>query len=67
MTDIVYIDPYPGIAMTHILQGGSNNPVLRIFSGAIGRAFHKLYTPIVAYKDEINALTKDKADKNKAK
>ena len=64
MTDIVYIDPYPGIAMTHILQGGSNNPVLRIFSGAIGRAFHKLYTPIVAYKDETNALTKDTTDKN---
>lgn len=54
---IFYIDPYPGIAMHHILQGGSKNPTLILFSGAIGRAFHKLYSPIVAYKDELNALT----------
>lgn len=54
---IFYIDPYPGIAMGHILQGGSRNPTLTLFSGAIGRAFHKLYSPIVAYKDELNALT----------
>lgn len=57
ITKIYYIDPYPGIALDHILQGGSKNPVLILFSGAIGRAFHKLYTPIVAYKDELNALT----------
>lgn len=54
---IYYIDPYPGIAFDHILKGGSNNPELLLFSGAIGRAFHKLYSPIVAYKDELNALT----------
>ncbi|WP_206424545.1 MULTISPECIES: hypothetical protein [Delftia] len=53
---IYYIDPYPGIAVSHILQGGSNNPSLLLFSGAIGRAFHRLYTPIVAYKDELTAL-----------
>lgn len=54
---IFFIDPYPGIAISHILQGGSRNPTLTLFSGAIGRAFHKLYSPIVAYKDELNALT----------
>jgi deoxycytidylate deaminase len=53
---IYYIDPYPGIAVSHILRGGSNNPKMILFSGAIGRAFHRLYTPIVAYKDELNAL-----------
>lgn len=53
---IYYIDPYPGIAMSHILEGGANNPALMLFSGAIGRAFHRLYTPIVAYKDELKAL-----------
>lgn len=58
ITDVVYIDPYPGIALTHILQGGSKNPVLTLFSGAIGRAFHRLYSPIVAYKDELNALVR---------
>lgn len=57
ITEIFYIDPYPGIAVGHILQGGSKNPTLTLFSGAIGRAFHKLYSPIVAYKDELNALT----------
>ncbi|WP_208645314.1 hypothetical protein [Paraburkholderia aromaticivorans] len=54
---IYYIDPYPGIALDHILKGGSNNPELLLFSGAIGRAFHKLYSPIVPYKDELNAVT----------
>ncbi|WP_288739305.1 hypothetical protein [uncultured Rheinheimera sp.] len=56
ITDIVYIDPYPGIAVTHILQGGTRNPTLKLFSGAIGKAFHRLYSPIVPYKDELNAL-----------
>lgn len=53
---IYYIDPYPGIALEHILKGGSNNPELQLFSGAIGRAFHRLYSPIVPYKDELNAI-----------
>ena len=56
--NVVYIDPYPGIALTHILNGGTKNPTLSLFSGAIGRAFHRLYSPIVAYKDELNALIK---------
>lgn len=57
ITNIFYIDPYPGIAVDHILQGGSLNPNLLLFSGAIGRAFHKLYSPVVPYKDELNAIT----------
>lgn len=55
--EIYYIDPYPGIAVNHILRGGTKNPSLILFSGAIGRAFHKLYSPIMPYKDELNALT----------
>lgn len=39
-------------------MGGSHNPEMILFFGAIGRAFHRLYTPIVAYKDELNALVK---------
>jgi len=54
---IYYIDPYPGIALDHVLKGGTNNPELLLFSGAIGRAFHKIYSPIVPYKDELNAVT----------
>ncbi|MEH6459843.1 hypothetical protein [Chitinimonas sp. JJ19] len=57
ISEIYFIDPYPGIAVEHILQGGSKNPKLTLFSGAIGRAFHKLYSPIVPYKDELNALS----------
>jgi deoxycytidylate deaminase/dephospho-CoA kinase len=54
ITKIYYIDPYPGIAMSHIIKGGTNNPELILFHGAIGRAFHLLYTPIIPYKDELN-------------
>jgi len=54
--NIFYIDPYPGIAMRHILMGGLHNPKMVLFFGSIGRAFHRLYTPVVAYKDELNAL-----------
>ena len=53
---IYYIDPYPGIATKHILQGGSNNPQMHLFFGAIGKAFQRLYTPTLPYKDELNAL-----------
>lgn len=56
ITEIFYIDPYPGIAIKHILNGGTKPPKLTLFSGAIGKAFHRLYSPIVAYKDELNAL-----------
>ena len=56
MKNIYYVDPYPGIAITHVLEGGENNPSMILFSGAIGRAFHKLYSPIMPYKDELNAL-----------
>lgn len=55
---IYYVDPYPGIAISHILHGGSKNPELVLFSGAIGKAFHRLYMPITPYKDELSALTK---------
>lgn len=57
---IYYIDPYPGIAMTHILKSGvqrnpneNPNPELIMFEGAIGRTFHKLYEPIMPIKDEL--------------
>ncbi len=58
--EIVYIDPYPGIATTHILKSGKNeslNPTLKMFRGAVGSTFHKLYEPAISYKDELNILT----------
>lgn len=54
---IFYIDPYPGIATTHILNGGKNNPELILFTGAIGGAYFKLYNPLLSYKDEIKQAT----------
>jgi deoxycytidylate deaminase/dephospho-CoA kinase len=56
ISKIYYIDPYPGIAMKHVLLGGAKNPKLLLFYGAIGRAFHKLYNPILPYKDELSTL-----------
>src|SRR5690606_38647805 len=58
--EIYFIDPYPGIATRHTLMGGSRNPNLILFTGAIGRAFHNLYTPKLPYKDELSTLSKSK-------
>ncbi|AEW85958.1 dCMP deaminase [Flavobacterium columnare ATCC 49512] len=58
--NVYYIDPYPGIAGKHILKSGVNpddNPKVLMFQGAVGRAFHKLYEPFMAYKDELKILT----------
>ena len=56
--EIFYIDPYPGISETHILKAGSNIPTLSMFSGAIGRAYHQLYEPIMPIKDELKMILK---------
>lgn len=56
ISKIIYIDPYPGIAMDHILKSGNNQPELELFSGAIGRAYHQIYEPIMPYKDELKLL-----------
>ena len=62
---IVYIDPYPGIAKENILQSGKHPPKIELFTGAIGTAFHKLYTQIIPYKDEINSLLINLKKENK--
>lgn len=55
---IFYIDPYPGISMSHILKNKDDkDPELVFFQGAVGRAFHKLYEPFMAYKDELTIET----------
>jgi deoxycytidylate deaminase len=57
ISKVVYIDPYPGISKEHIITVGINIPRMALFSGAIGRAYHKLYQPIMPYKDELKMLT----------
>jgi len=53
ISEIVYIDPYPGIAREHILTIGSNPPTLIQFRGAVGKGYYQLYEPTLPYKDEI--------------
>jgi dCMP deaminase len=53
---IVYIDPYPGIATRHTLLVGSNSPRMQLYRGAVGRAYHQLYQPVMPYKDELETL-----------
>lgn len=55
---IYYIDPYPGISFEHILTAGKKNPEMRLFHGAIGNAYHWLYEPFMAYKDELSLILK---------
>ena len=57
ISQIFYIDPYPGISKTQILDCGIKKPQLHLFTGAIGRAYHKLYEPFMPYKDEIYIRT----------
>lgn len=64
---IYFIDPYPGISNDHILKAGNNNPELILFSGAIGSAYHKIYQPIMPYKDELQVVTGYKLSGGKKK
>ncbi|MDP3168053.1 MAG: hypothetical protein Q8N06_21665 [Hydrogenophaga sp.] len=55
---IFYIDPYPGISLSHILGSGPRDkrPSVSLFSGAVGQAFHRLYDPLLPYKDEMEVF-----------
>ncbi len=52
--EVEYVDPYPGISGSHVLSSGDPafRPVLRLFGGAIGHAYHRLYDPLLPIKDE---------------
>ena len=51
---IVYIDPYPGIARKQILEAGYKRPKLKLFQGAYGSTYFKLFQPFMPFKDELN-------------
>jgi len=59
ISEIIYIDPYPGISVSQIIMSGSTSsrPTLRLFSGAVGKAYHRLYEPMIPIKDEIEVRT----------
>lgn len=50
---IFYIDPYPGIATSQIIDSGTRKPKLVLFTGAVGKAYHAIFEPFMAYKDEL--------------
>lgn len=53
ISEIIYIDPYPGIAKEHIISIGKQPPVLTQFRGAVGKGYHQLYEQTLPYKDEL--------------
>ena len=65
ISKIVFIDPYPGIATRHTLLVGRNSPELQLYRGAVGRAYHQLYQPIMPYKDELETLLSIPGNANK--
>jgi deoxycytidylate deaminase len=67
ISQVYYIDPYPGIATNHILKIGKNAPELILYRGAVGSAFDKLYQPILPYKDELDLLFSIPKYKNEKK
>ena len=56
---IVYIDPYPGISRQNIIRNGFKRPALKLFQGAYGPTYFKLYQPFMSYKDELSIRLKD--------
>lgn len=55
---IIYIDPYPGISLKHILANGYNIPECKLFTGVIGKSYNKLFEPLLSYKDELSIIHK---------
>lgn len=72
ITNIYYIDPYPGISENHILKFGKSkiNPKMNLFYGAIGEAYIRLYKPLLPYKDELEYVSgincKNESNKSKS-
>lgn len=63
---IYYIEPYSGISLKHVLNIGPNasRPQMLLFTGAIGRAYTQLYTPLLPKKDELAFWLGSKVDVN---
>lgn len=53
ITEIFYIDAYPDISQSHILENGDSDIQMLLFQGAIGRAYMKLYDQFIPIKDEL--------------
>ncbi|KFX21281.1 anti-phage dCTP deaminase [Pectobacterium betavasculorum] len=58
ISEVIFIDPYPGITQDHIINIGSIPPKLIQFRGAIGKAYHRLYEQVIPIKDELDYMLK---------
>lgn len=54
ISKIYYVELYSGISHSHVLSVGDKEkrPQFVLFTGAIGRAYMQLYTPLITLKDE---------------
>ena len=52
---VYYIEPYAGLSFNHVLSIGPREarPEMLLFTGAVGRAYTQLYTPLMPQKDEL--------------
>lgn len=66
ISKIYYIEPYPGITFNHILAMGAEEKRIEsiLFTGAIGRAYTQLYTPLFPKKDELELWLGHKLNHN---
>lgn len=55
---IYYLEAYPGISQTQYTNSGDkkNRAELILFSGAVGRAYMQMYTPLLPHKDVLKYL-----------
>lgn len=52
ISKIYYVETYAGVSQKHVLNIGKYWPELILFTGAIGTAYTKLFTPLLPRKDE---------------
>ncbi len=55
ISKVYYVEPYSGISFKHIMRDGPKDqrPEQELFTGALGRAYTYLYTPVLSKKDEL--------------
>lgn len=55
---IYYLEAYPGISQAQYTNSGdaNNRAELILFSGAVGRAYMQMYTPLLPHKDVLKYL-----------
>lgn len=64
VSKIYYVEPYPGVSQKHVLSMGERKkrPNLILFTGAIGIAYTKLFSPLLTHKDENEMWIGEKMD-----